>query len=142
MIRDSWKTDDSNFDGRRPCVQHQRVQHRGVLLWNTHDGQKRKYPQHRDGGALLQKAKAGFEQRNVTAKLVDQKSLDSLPLGGGQQLNRAHQGCEHTSSVDVSDQDNRSIREFSNRPVNQVAIAQVDFRSTTGAFDDYQIEFV
>src|SRR5260370_8919699 len=111
-----------------------------MLVRDTKAFRRGEDSQHRNTGSFLEKAKTGFEQGRITAELVDQESIDTLAFGGRQQFNRADQSCENAALVDVSNQQNRRIRQLGNRPVNQVAMPQIHFRGPAAAFDYDQIE--
>ena len=107
----------------------------GVLGGGIQIGNPGQYAQHRFASALLKPIETGFQQSDITTKLVDHKTLDSVLLTGRQQLQRADQLGEHTATVDIGDQNHRAIHFFSEAHVGDVPITQIDFRRAACAFD-------
>ncbi len=98
------------------------------------------HAQDRQAGALLEHLQAVFEQPRVAAELVDDEAFDARAIGAGKQLDGAEQGGEDAPLVDIADDYNRRAGHFGDRPIDQVAMAQVDFRRPAGSFDHDQIE--
>ena len=109
------------------------IEHQSVQIGN--------HAQHRFAGALLQPVEPAFEQADVAAKAVDDKALDARLLRRREQLQCSHQVREDAAAVDVGNQNHRHVGGFGEAHVGDVAIAQIDFRRTAGAFHQHTVEF-
>jgi hypothetical protein len=81
----------------------------------------------------------GFEQRKVTAELVDQVTDDALPVRLVEQQPGAHQRCHGAAAVEVADHHDRDVGAFGEVHVGDVAVAQIDLGAAARSFDEHQV---
>ena len=90
---------------------------------------------HRFAGALLQPVQTRLQQRDITAKTVDDETFDPRLLALGQQLKGADQMREDPAAIDVGNQDHRAIYSLGKPHVGNVTGAQIDLGGRAGTFD-------
>ena len=91
-------------------------------------------------GFLFQHGKAGAQNPNIAAELVDDKPFDARPFVRLQQFHRAKQLGKHAAAVNITHQQHRGIHQLGQPHVHDVVGFQVDFSRAACALDDDNIK--
>ena len=102
-------------------------------------GQERNHAQARDADPPLDHFDARSEQGQVAAKLVDGEAADARAVFGVEQCQRAGERSEHAAAIDIAHQQALGIGRMGHAHVDDVVLAQIDFRWRAGAFEQHQI---
>ena len=106
------------------------------LRLERHDAKRRA------SGQLCKLPQAGFQQRLVTAELVDHESCDQRLVLRIEHRHRPEQVREHPTPVDVADHQHRQPRRARQPHVRQVCCTQVDLRRRPCTLADHDVEFL
>ncbi|MNJ57905.1 hypothetical protein D3C77_535160 [compost metagenome] len=95
------------------------------------------HAQHRLAGARLKPVEARLQQGDVTAKAVDDKAFDPRLFAFREQLQGTDQMGKHPTTVDVGNQDHRTVHRFGKAHVGNITGTQVDLRRRARALDHH-----
>ena len=112
----------------------------GVFGIQVQSVQIRQHAQHRLAGACFQPAQAGFQQRDVAAKTVDDEALDPRLFTGTEQFQRPDQVGEHTAAIDVGHKNHRAVHRLGEAHVGNVAVTKIDLGRRPRAFDNHRLK--
>ncbi|MNZ89233.1 hypothetical protein D3C78_1081440 [compost metagenome] len=98
----------------------------------------RQHTHHRFAGAFFKPVETGLQQREVTAKTIDDEAFDPRLFARRQQFEGTHQMGENPAAIDIGNQQHRTIHRFGEAHVGDVASTQIDFRRRACAFDHHQ----
>ena len=76
---------------------------------------------------VFQHSSALVEQPHVATELVDDDALDEFPVLGGLQRDTSIDGSKHSSSVNITHQDDVGFGMAGHRQIHQVCFPEVDF---------------
>src|SRR5262249_2031370 len=110
-----------------------------VLLIKSQLLEVRNHANTRQAKAPFDQFYAGLQNTSIAAKFIDHESFEQCPLIRFQKLQRSQQGGEHSTAVDVADQQAGGICGFCHPQIDDVMISQIDFSRRTRAFEQYNL---
>src|SRR5262245_20501676 len=96
------------------------------------------HAEHRDPGAKGQHVEAWTKERHVSTKLVDDEATDTSSIFGVEQFDRPEEGREDPTPINVANEEHDRIGHASDTHVDDLTVAEIDFRGTPRALDDDQ----
>src|ERR1039458_4556171 len=85
-------------------------------------------PDTRQPKSLLDHFYAWLQQAWIAPKLVDDEPFEQCPVGGFEEFHSSEQRGKYTASINISNQDARSVRCVRHAEIDDIVLLQVDFR--------------
>ncbi len=114
------------------------LQRDAVLIFQL-NLQPRHHAQYRHVRQRFNLLNAGVQQRNIAAKLIDDHPLHPRPFVVAQQRQRAVNRRENAAAIDIRHQNHRALRHLRHAHIDDIAVAQVDFRRATRPFQHQHV---
>ena len=95
--------------------------------------------QHRHAGQRLDLLDPRAQERHIAAEFIDNHAFHPRSLLGLQQRQRAVNRGKYPAAVDVGHQDHRALRHFGHAHIDDIAVAQVNFRWAAGPFQHQRL---
>ena len=100
------------------------------------------HAQHRNTGQRFNLLDTGVQQRHITAKLIDDHPFYACAFVIVQQRQRAVNGGEYPTTIDIRHQNDRALRHFCHAHIDDIAIAQVNLCRAPRTFQHQHIELL
>ena len=94
----------------------------------------RYYSQHRNAAKFFKHFHARLKQTQIASEFIDKDTLDTGSFMRPEQHKRTVNTGKHSAPVNVAHQHNFRSGMQSHGQIHQVAVAQIDFRNTSGSF--------
>ena len=121
-IRHPWETNHRHID--LPCHSSRSfyLQSDRIFFFNMNIFIIRNHTNHRNSGKLPDHLPSFLKKRHITAKLVDNNTLDQAPLLFRQQHHGTINRSKHSSPIDIRHQVSRSIHLFCHPHIRDIPV--------------------
>ena len=117
------------------------IKRHGVLLVNAKLFNMRHNTEHGLSRLFLEKIKRGCQQCHITAKFIDDESLDKRALLLIEKFKCPYKGSKRTAAIDIGDEQDGCTQMFCDTHIHNIVCLEIDLGGTARPLNHKQIVF-